>query len=95
MSLTEMEHSSSSTKMLDFLLLVGKLKHIKRTGWLLRNVADPECVSGHMHRMAIVTFLLDTSKSSLDKVRCMQLALVHDLAECVVGDITPHCGIDP
>lgn len=25
----------------------------------------------------------------------MQLALIHDLAECIVGDITPHCGIDP
>lgn len=22
-------------------------------------------------------------------------ALVHDLAECIVGDITPHCGITP
>jgi len=27
--------------------------------------------------------------------RCMQLALVHDLAECIVGDITPHCGVGP
>ena len=25
----------------------------------------------------------------------MKLALVHDLAECIVGDITPHCGVDP
>lgn len=23
------------------------------------------------------------------------LALVHDLAECIVGDITPHCGVSP
>jgi putative hydrolase of HD superfamily len=23
----------------------------------------------------------------------MKLALVHDMAECVVGDITPFCGI--
>lgn len=22
-------------------------------------------------------------------------ALVHDLAECIVGDITPHCGVSP
>ena len=21
------------------------------------------------------------------------MALVHDLAECIVGDITPHCGV--
>lgn len=24
---------------------------------------------------------------------CMKLALVHDMAECIVGDITPYCGI--
>ena len=23
----------------------------------------------------------------------MQMTLVHDLAECIVGDITPHCGV--
>lgn len=22
-------------------------------------------------------------------------ALVHDLAECIVGDLTPHCGVTP
>ena len=27
--------------------------------------------------------------------RCMKIALVHDLAECIVGDITPFCGISP
>lgn len=84
-----------SRKMLDFLFLVGKLKHLKRTGWVLRNVPDPECVAGHMHRMAIMTLLLDGSQSPLDKVKCMQLAVIHDLAECIVGDITPHCGVDP
>ncbi len=23
----------------------------------------------------------------------MKMAIVHDLAECIVGDITPHCGV--
>lgn len=26
-------------------------------------------------------------------IRVMKMAIVHDLAECVVGDITPFCGI--
>ena len=29
----------------------------------------------------------------LDIVRCMKIGLVHDLAEALVGDITPHCGV--
>ena len=24
---------------------------------------------------------------------CIKLALVHDMAECIAGDITPHCGV--
>jgi Predicted hydrolases of HD superfamily len=26
--------------------------------------------------------------------RCLKIAVVHDLAECIVGDITPRCGVD-
>lgn len=29
----------------------------------------------------------------LDTNKCIQMALVHDLAEATVGDITPHCGV--
>lgn len=25
--------------------------------------------------------------------RLLKMAIVHDLAECIVGDITPHCGV--
>jgi 5'-deoxynucleotidase YfbR-like HD superfamily hydrolase len=28
-----------------------------------------------------------------DRQRCVQMALVHDLAESIVGDLTPHCGV--
>ena len=44
------------------------LQHIKRTGWVLRNVAEPECVSGHMHRMAVMCLLIDNS-DNLDRLR--------------------------
>uniref|UniRef100_A0A1L8DAW6 5'-deoxynucleotidase HDDC2 n=1 Tax=Nyssomyia neivai TaxID=330878 RepID=A0A1L8DAW6_9DIPT len=82
----------SAKDLVKFLEFVGNLKHLKRTGWVLRNVQDCETVSAHMYRMAMVTFLLDGSEG-LDRTKCMELALVHDLAECIVGDITPYCGI--
>lgn len=59
---------------------------------MLRNVSDPESISGHMYRMSMMTFLLDGSEG-LNQIRCMELALVHDLAESVVGDLTPFCGV--
>lgn len=59
---------------------------------MLRGVNDCESISGHMYRMSILTFLLDGSEG-LNQIRCMELALVHDLAESLVGDITPFCGV--
>ncbi|XP_077300890.1 5'-deoxynucleotidase HDDC2 [Arctopsyche grandis] len=79
-------------KLLEFLELVGQLKHIKRTGWLLKNIDDCETIAGHMYRMGMMTFLIKED-SGLDRLRCLEIALVHDLAECIVGDITPFCGV--
>lgn len=47
-----------------------------------------------MYRMAMMTFLMDPIKyPGLDRQKCLQMALIHDLAESIIGDITPHCGI--
>ncbi|EDW77516.1 uncharacterized protein Dwil_GK24540 [Drosophila willistoni] len=79
-------------EIVQFMELIGNLKHTKRTGWVLRDVSDCESISGHMYRMSMLTFLLDGSEG-LNQIRCMELALVHDLAESLVGDITPFCGV--
>lgn len=83
---------ADSSKLLEFLQFVGRLKHIKRTGWILRDVQNPECIAGHMYRMGILSFLVDEN-DGLDKNKCIKMALVHDLAECIVGDLTPLCGV--
>ncbi|XP_022188562.1 5'-deoxynucleotidase HDDC2 isoform X3 [Nilaparvata lugens] len=87
--------SIEGSKLLNFLELMGQLKHVKRTGWVMEKVENPETIAGHMYRMAVMCFLLDSDSSfgNLNKNRCIQLSLVHDMAECIVGDITPHCGV--
>ncbi|XP_038208336.1 5'-deoxynucleotidase HDDC2 [Zerene cesonia] len=84
-------------KIIEFLELVGRLKHIKRTGWLLCDINDCETIAGHMYRMGLMTFLLteENNPTKLDRFKCLQIALIHDLAECIVGDLTPHCGVSP
>ncbi|XP_046343597.1 5'-deoxynucleotidase HDDC2-like isoform X3 [Haliotis rufescens] len=87
--------SENFTKMLEFMSLVGHLKHVRRTGWVQKKVGvggGPESVADHMYRMAVLSFLVDPG-AGLDKHRCMKIALVHDMAECIVGDITPQDGI--
>ncbi|XP_070533361.1 5'-deoxynucleotidase HDDC2-like [Ptychodera flava] len=86
-------NSTNTGKLLEFMTLVGQLKKVKRTGWVLRGIQDAESVSDHMYRMSIMTFLLETDKDGINKERCMKLALVHDMAECIVGDIAPADGI--
>jgi putative hydrolase of HD superfamily len=83
---------------LKFLTLVGKLKATKRTGWVQCGVKSPESVSDHMYRMSIICFLLggnklDNDGTKLNKDHCIKLALAHDMAECIVGDLTPSDGV--
>ena len=81
--------------LLKVMSLVGKLKSTKRTGWVYRGVKSPESVSDHMYRMAIMSFLLTGREegTSINRDHCIKLALVHDMAECIVGDITPFDGV--
>ncbi|KAK0404058.1 hypothetical protein QR680_017262 [Steinernema hermaphroditum] len=72
---------------------VDNLKHLKRTGWVLREVQEPETVASHMYRMAILAMTLSASEG-YDAVHCVKMALVHDLGEAIVGDITPYCGVN-
>ncbi|KAL7464934.1 hypothetical protein ACHAXS_005267 [Conticribra weissflogii] len=46
-----------------------------------------------MYRMTLMAMISSFSYSQLDTNKCIKLALVHDLAEAKVGDITPHCGV--
>ncbi|KAM9317347.1 5'-deoxynucleotidase HDDC2 [Gastrophryne carolinensis] len=78
---------SAGRNLLQFMKLVGQLKRVPRTGWVYRNVEKPESVSDHMYRMAVMAMLTEDKK--LNKDRCIRLALVHDMAECIVGDIAP------
>ncbi|ETV98813.1 hypothetical protein H310_08318 [Aphanomyces invadans] len=82
----------TATSAVEFLRICGQLKRLKRTGWVNHKVNGPESVADHMYRMAMCTLLLD-GDSSVDKTRCIKMAIVHDLAESYVGDITPHDGV--
>ncbi|XP_056284621.1 HD domain-containing protein 2 [Pseudoliparis swirei] len=84
---TTMEATAGMSNMLQFMKLIGQLKRVPRTGWVYRNVKKPESVSDHMYRMAMMS--LTITDPTVDKNRCIKLALVHDMAECIVGDIAP------
>ncbi|KAG0463154.1 hypothetical protein HPP92_021630 [Vanilla planifolia] len=76
----------------DFLSLCHRLKRTKRAGWVRRGVREPESVADHMYRMGVMA-LIAKDIPGVDRDRCIKMALVHDIAEAIVGDITPSDGI--
>ncbi|ORY83646.1 HD domain-containing protein [Protomyces lactucae-debilis] len=78
----------NTSTVLPFVHLLEKLKTTKRAGWLNESLCNTESIADHMYRMAMLTLLCNDP--ALDKTRMMALALVHDLAEAIVGDITPR-----
>lgn len=82
--------TTSLCRKLEFLKLVGKLKEVKRTGWVRSGVAGAESVADHMYRMAMMGFLMGLSldKSvSVNNIKCIKMALVHDIGESLIGDL--------
>lgn len=67
----------------------GKLKRTKRTGWVEAGVQDPESVADHSYRVALLSMLL-SDQHGLDTLKAVRIALLHDLAEAVTGDLTPR-----
>ncbi|GMM32210.1 5'-deoxynucleotidase [Martiniozyma asiatica (nom. inval.)] len=79
-------NSNSKPSLNAFFHMVSQLK-VPRTGWVHLGIPEPEHIGDHMYRMSIICLTLPLI--NLDKEKCIKIALVHDLAEALVGDIVP------
>lgn len=84
---------TDTKNIMSFLHTVEHLKLEKRTGWHREGIPfeKTESIADHMYRMAIMVCLVQDE--SIDKFKAVKMALVHDMAEALVGDITPCCGV--
>jgi putative hydrolase of HD superfamily len=76
-------------KISNFLIKIGTLKDMKRKGWVLRGVKNPESIADHTFRMTLAAWLL-ALKGGLNVNRVIKMALIHDLCEVYAGDSTPY-----
>ena len=76
-------------ELLELLVAAGKLKRLKRRGWVEAGIEEPESVAEHSFRTALLAMMLADLRG-LDAERAMRMALIHDLAEAMVGDLTPE-----
>ena len=71
----------------DFVLRALALKDAPRRGWLRAGIARPESVADHAWGVALLAAV--ATPEGLDRARVVELALLHDVAEAVVGDLVP------
>jgi putative hydrolase of HD superfamily len=84
-----LSHSPEVT--VDALLAACQLKHVHRAGWQRVGIEQPEDVAAHS--WGVAWLVLNLLPAELNLARALSYAVLHDLAEVLVGDITPHDGI--
>ena len=70
-----------------------KLKELPRAGWKQKlEIENVESVASHTLLMIVLVFFFSEKYgyTCRKKVRLIELALIHDLAESITGDITPE-----
>lgn len=69
-----------------FLFEAGVLKRVKRSGWWLEGIRDPESVADHSYRTAVIGYILANLEKA-DTNRVMKMCLFHDIVECRINDV--------
>ncbi len=79
---------------LEFLLKVGKLKNMPRTGLVLRGVKDPATVAEDAFLLTLAVWVLNKEKK-LNLEKMLKMALIYEVSEVYAKDQTPYEGILP
>jgi len=73
-----------------------KLKETKRSGWVKNKIKNPESVADHSYAVAMLALTVSLPKG-VDRNKLVKMALVHDFAESLTGDLIhegPNKSID-
>lgn len=73
--------------MTELLLKWLELKHLNREGWVRAGLPNVESVASHSWSMSLLAMAHCPSDLNIEKI--LKMCIVHDLAEVVVGDLTP------
>jgi len=74
-------------RILEVFTELSYLTRIKRTGWVLVGVPDPETVADHCYETAIFTYILSKYIDvKVDIGKALTMALFHEVGEVRIGD---------
>ena len=70
----------------DLVLHMEGLKKVSRSGWKKKGIKNPESVADHTMGVAFLSMIM-APQLKLDEKKLIKMALIHDLAETITGDI--------
>ncbi len=71
---------------LDFFAEAGLLKHVKRSGWWVAGIKDPESVADHCFRCAVMAYYM-AHLEGVDPYKVLTMALFNDIHESRINDL--------
>jgi len=80
--------NSNLRDLVKFFETAGKLKRTPRSGWVEVGIQKPESVADHTFRTSILCMIY-SNLEGLDELKLLRMALIHDLPEAIIGDLTP------
>src|SRR6185437_10993997 len=81
--------SADLDKLLDFVRFTHEIRRIERTIHFENDRQENDME--HQYQLALTAlFLIKNDKIPLDKTKCVQLALIHDIVEVYAGDVSVH-----
>ena len=91
--------SKIDNNILAFYMKYNQLKNIYRQGWLkvrigLEHKEKCESIADHSFSVALLALtIIETKKLNLDVLKCIKMAIIHELGEIYAGDFTPYDNI--
>ncbi len=79
---------SSLERNLDFLYQLGSLRHVQRS-WRQYFGTDVATDLEHTLRVVFIALMLAKMEGGADEEMILKMAIIHDLAESLTGDLTP------
>ena len=76
----------SPASALDFFAEAGLLKRVKRSGWWVAGIENPETVAEHCFRCAVIAFTLGVCEG-VDPYKAAVMALFNDIHEARINDL--------
>ncbi|MBF0387107.1 MAG: HD domain-containing protein [Candidatus Omnitrophica bacterium] len=82
----ESSTTTSRNSALDFFAEAGLLKRVKRSGWWVAGIEDPESVADHCFRCAVIGFYM-AHEEGADPYRVLAMTLFNDIHEARINDL--------